>query len=226
MLISPLGAPLPPHDVTIVTDDFTTEDFSILISWRSQGTVDNYTVSTIPPITTNMTTVARKGQYNTRIEFTLAANDCGGTSDDVAGVIYEGIVCIQLTKPNFSLSAGCSPPTPLANGSVGEFISSRVGAQVTYSCDTDLVLVGERVATCSLPSLQWIPSSDDITCVQQPIIISTRTTDISATNTPSTTLKPSAQYNNHSHVHRSKERTQCSEQSRCSGHYRCGVCSV
>ena len=224
---------MPPHDVTIVTDDFTTEDFSILISWRSQGTVDNYTVSTnttIPPITTNMTTVALEGQYNTRIEFTLAANDCGGTSDDVTGVIYEGIyiVCIQLTNidTNFSLSAGCSPPTPPVYGSVGEFISSRVGAQVTYPCDTDLVLVGERVATCSLPSLQWIPSSDDITCVQQPIIISTRTTDISATNTPSTILKPSAQYNNHSHVHRSKERTQCSEQSWCSGHYSCGVCGV
>ena len=41
-----------------------------------------------------------------------------------------------------------------------------VGAQVTYSCGTDLVLVGETVATCSLPSLQWIPSSDDIMCVQ------------------------------------------------------------
>ena len=41
-----------------------------------------------------------------------------------------------------------------------------VGAQVTYSCDTDLVLVGETVATCSLPSLQWAPSSDDIMCVQ------------------------------------------------------------
>ena len=43
-----------------------------------------------------------------------------------------------------------------------------VGAQVTYSCDTDLVLVGETVATCSLPSLQWIPSSDDIMCLQPP----------------------------------------------------------
>ena len=44
-----------------------------------------------------------------------------------------------------------------------------VGAQVTYSCDTDLVLVGETVATCSLPSLQWIPSSDDIMCIQPPL---------------------------------------------------------
>ena len=52
------------------------------------------------------------------------------------------------------------------NGSVGEWTSSRVGAQVTYSCETHLVLVGETVATCSLPSLTWLPSSDDVMCVQ------------------------------------------------------------
>ena len=32
--------------------------------------------------------------------------------------------------------AGCSPPTPPVNGSVTGFTSSRVGAQVTYHCDT------------------------------------------------------------------------------------------
>ena len=63
--------------------------------------------------------------------------------------------------------AGCSPPTPPVNGSVSGFTSSRVGAQVTYHCDTDLVLEGERVATCS-QSLQWLPSSEEIVCVQQP----------------------------------------------------------
>ncbi|CAI8043868.1 hypothetical protein GBAR_LOCUS24349, partial [Geodia barretti] len=41
-------------------------------------------------------------------------------------------------------------------------------AQVTYSCDTHLVLVGEPVTTCSLPSLTWLPSSDDVMCVQKP----------------------------------------------------------
>ena len=66
------------------------------------------------------------------------------------------------------LSAGCSPPTAPVNGSVSEFTSSRVGAQVTYHCDTDLVLVGERVATCSSPSLQWQPSSEEVMCVQPP----------------------------------------------------------
>ena len=36
---------------------------------------------------------------------------------------------------------------------------------MSYSCDTDLVLVGERLATCS-PSLQWLPTSDDVMCIE------------------------------------------------------------
>ena len=40
-----------------------------------------------------------------------------------------------------------------------------IGAQVTYSCNGDLLLVGETVATCS-PSLLWIPN--DTMCIQPP----------------------------------------------------------
>ena len=65
-------------------------------------------------------------------------------------------------------SAGCFAPTPPVNGSVSELTSSRVGAQVTYHCDTDLVLVGERVATCSSPSLQWLPGSEEVMCMKSP----------------------------------------------------------
>ena len=70
-------------------------------------------------------------------------------------------------RENYNLyifpSAGCSPPTPPVNGSVSGFTSSRVGAQVTYHCDTDLVLVRERVATCTCSqSLQWLPSSENV----------------------------------------------------------------
>ena len=36
---------------------------------------------------------------------------------------------------------------------------------MVYSCDTHLVLVGETTATCSYPSLQWLPPSDDVLCV-------------------------------------------------------------
>ena len=63
--------------------------------------------------------------------------------------LHAWSVC--LTCISFGSSAGCPPPSQLVNGSVSEFTSSRVGAQVTYSCDSDLVLVGERVVTCSRP---------------------------------------------------------------------------
>ena len=98
-------------------------------------------------------------------------------------------VCTYSMRKNIppSLSAGCSPPTPPVSGSVGEFTSSRVGAQVTYSCDTDLVLVGERVATCSLPLLQWLPSSEDIMCIRPSNTKTTQNMDVlnPATSTPS-----------------------------------------
>ena len=37
---------------------------------------------------------------------------------------------------------------------------------MVYSCDTHLVLVGETTATCSYPSLQWLPPSNDVLCVE------------------------------------------------------------
>ena len=72
-----------------------------------------------------------------------------------------------------SLTAGCSPPQAPVSGSVSGFTSSRVGAQVTYHCDTALVLVGEMVASCSSPSLQWVPNATDIMCIQTAGIIIT-----------------------------------------------------
>ncbi|CAI8043865.1 hypothetical protein GBAR_LOCUS24348, partial [Geodia barretti] len=73
----------------------------------------------------------------------------------------------------------------LVSGPVPEYI----GAQVTYSCDTHLVLVGETLATCSLPSLTWLPSSDDVTCVQPPVLTSSSTVT-SQTPVVTLTMKP------------------------------------
>ena len=42
-----------------------------------------------------------------------------------------------------------------------------IGAQITYSCDRDLVIVGDTVATCS-QSLEWLANSNDIMCIQPP----------------------------------------------------------
>ena len=118
---------------------------------------------------TNNTQVSLEVDYKRVLIYTISAFNCYGHSEDVADEIFIGtksvFVPLCLTR---ILSVGCAPPSPPVNGSVSEFTSARVGAQVTYSCDTDLALVGETVATCSLPSLQWMPSIDDVSCIQPP----------------------------------------------------------
>ncbi|CAI8057746.1 hypothetical protein GBAR_LOCUS31457 [Geodia barretti] len=99
---------------------------------------------------------------------------------------YNTPLQVSVVAVNCAGETGCGPPSPPVNGSVGEWTSSRVGAQVTYSCDTHLVLVGETVATCSLPSLTWLPSSDDVTCVQPPVVLTS--SSIVTSKTPVATV--------------------------------------
>ena len=122
-----------------MTNDFQHENFSIIISWETVGYVDEYRI------------------------------DINTTTQSINCCLKCYLSCMMFTHYylSLSLSAGCSPPTPPVNGSIDDWISSMVGVQVTYSCDRDLVIVGETVATCS-PSLQWIPSSNDIMCEQPP----------------------------------------------------------
>ncbi|CAI8022070.1 hypothetical protein GBAR_LOCUS12988 [Geodia barretti] len=150
--------PAPSSFVTNVTD-FLLLSASVIVSWKipDHTHVDGYKIefntSKETVVFTNKTQVSLEIDYKRVLIYTISAFNCYGKSEDVADEIFI---------------AGCAPPSPPVNGSVGEFISSRVGAQVTYSCDTDLVLVGEAVATCSLPSLQWMPSIDDVSCIQPP----------------------------------------------------------
>ncbi|CAI8047140.1 hypothetical protein GBAR_LOCUS26043, partial [Geodia barretti] len=158
LLILKKEIPPPPSNVKPMTQNYSREEFTILITWDDQN-VDSYMVSVNS--TTNFfqktTTFTKRGEYNLLYKFTVKAVNCAAFySDEVTA--------------NIAI-AGCGPPSPPVNGSVGEWTSSRVGAQVTYSCDIHLVLVGETVATCSLPSLTWLPSSDDVTCVQPSSIV-------------------------------------------------------
>ena len=160
----------------VVEGDYETDNFSITISWEeSGGVVDEYRIQTNTTtqsnISTTTTTVVLEGEYNVPLEIRVSAINCAGSSAEVTEQVIVGmyyIACEVWFSFSLSPSAGCGPPSPPVNGSVGEWTSSRVGAQVTYSCDTDLVLVGERVAYCSLSQLQWLPSSDDVLCVQPP----------------------------------------------------------
>ena len=175
-----VGPPSPPANVMFEVGDYHTHNFSIIISWdeeeeESGEVVDEYRILTNTTdhfISTNTTTVVLEGEYNIPLQITLSAINCAGSSAEVTEQLIVGM-CVTLCSVmmmkrwcfSLSPSAGCAPPTPPVNGSVGEWTISRVGAQVSYSCDTDLVLVGETLATCS-PSLQWLPTSDDVMCIE------------------------------------------------------------
>jgi hypothetical protein len=150
--------PAPSSFVTNVTD-YLPLSVSVIVSWimPDHTHVDGYKIvfntSKETIVFTNNTQVSLEVDYKRVLIYTISAFNCYGHSEDVADEIFI---------------VGCAPPSPPVNGSVSEFTSARVGAQVTYSCDTDLALVGETVATCSLPSLQWMPSIDDVSCIQPP----------------------------------------------------------
>ena len=150
-------------------------EYVIALSWEYQK-VDYYILSfntsTENTVNITMTSYMLRAEYNVIIKVSNKAINCAGTSEVASATASVGMK-FSLSR-NFSISlcflilssVGCGPPSPPVNGSVGEWTSSRVGAQVTYSCDTHLVLVGETVATCSLPFLTWLPSSDDVGCLK------------------------------------------------------------
>ena len=162
------GRPLPP-DVNI-SITYSIEDFTICLTWHMQKSDLYYLINTGSRMGYNETSteLCLTAEYNTPLQVSVVAVNCAGKSEPMTTDItirMEMIYSSANIKIESSPSAGCGPPSPPVNGSVGEWNSSRVGAQVTYSCDTHLVLVGETVATCSLPSLTWLPSSDDVMCV-------------------------------------------------------------
>ena len=123
--------------------------YSIFISWEEDQRAEYY----IYAITVNMTMntsamtvmpgISFEGTYNDFIKVYIEASNSARSSGNITEDVYEGIdkiIYLLYLQRGVFLSAGCSPPS----GSGSEFTSSRVGAQVTYSCDTDLVLVGER----------------------------------------------------------------------------------
>ncbi|CAI8044956.1 hypothetical protein GBAR_LOCUS24886, partial [Geodia barretti] len=150
------GSPLSPH-VDFNVESHSVETFTTCLTWQRQKSDLYYLINTSSGIEYNQTSteLCLRAEYNTPLQVSVVAVNCAGESEPVTTDITI---------------AGCGPPSPPVNGSVGELTSSRVGAQVTYSCDTHLVLVGETVATCSLPSLTWLPN---VTCVQPPAYIST-----------------------------------------------------
>ena len=167
------GSPVFQSQVVVEKSNFQTETFSILLSWDVQNATHvEISVNTTPqPACTSSTTeCVLEGEYNIPYLINITAINCAGAAEELVRVFEGKLRCDTYFYPSFCIlphAAGCSPPTPPVNGRVSGFTSSRVGAQVTYHCDTDLVLVGERVATCS-QSLQWLPNSENVSCVESP----------------------------------------------------------
>ena len=70
--------------MTVVTDDFATENISILLSWTKSQSANNYTISlntTTDIVTTDMTmySLYQVGAYNLPLQVTLTAMNCAGT---------------------------------------------------------------------------------------------------------------------------------------------------
>ena len=56
----------------------------------------------------------------------------------------------------YNYIVGCSPPSPLANGSISEYSSGAVGAMLTFQCDTGYMPQEEVTSTC-LSNRSWVP---------------------------------------------------------------------
>ena len=64
-------------------------------------------------------------------------------------------MCRALLYIDFTLD-GCSPPSPLANGSISEYSGGAVGAMLTFQCDTGYMPQEEVTSTC-LSNRSWVP---------------------------------------------------------------------
>ena len=59
----------------------------------------------------------------------------------------------------FLSPVSCSPPSPLANGSISEYSSGAVGAMLTFQCDTGYMPQEEVTSTC-LSNRSWVPTPE------------------------------------------------------------------
>ncbi|CAI8021296.1 hypothetical protein GBAR_LOCUS12645, partial [Geodia barretti] len=122
LLIFKQGSPLSPH-VDFNIESHSIVNFTTCFTWQRQKSDLYYLINTSSGREYNETSteLCLRAEYNTPLQVSVVAVNCAGESEPMTTYI---------TIP------GCGPPSPPVNGIVGEWTSSRVGAQVTYSCDT------------------------------------------------------------------------------------------
>ena len=92
------GPPSVPYNLTVVTYNYTTETFTIELTWMHMAQ-DIYTykiyvyVSTtyMYYINTTITTHILEGQYNIPINVIVSAINCAGSSEDATQEVFRGI---------------------------------------------------------------------------------------------------------------------------------------
>ena len=80
--------------MTVITDDFQQDNFSVLLSWMDQDAaqINTYTVSVNNAAVTNTTTLLLEGHHNLSLEISPTAMNCAGSSQQVTLVVEEGSV--------------------------------------------------------------------------------------------------------------------------------------
>ena len=79
---------------------FQPQYFSILLSWEPQYGLSmafyriSTNSSTPQEVSTNLTNITLKGEYNTPLEIQLFAMNCAGNSTEVTLIVYQGMVCV------------------------------------------------------------------------------------------------------------------------------------
>ena len=58
----------------------------------------------------------------------------------------------------------CLPPRPPANGSVAEYLHTRVGAIITYQCDDGFRPTATMTSICT-NTTRWVPTPEQLNCV-------------------------------------------------------------
>ena len=149
---------------------FTPSTASITLTWSASSGADNYTIMVTPLlpsgqslVSTTTTSLQLTVLYNEEYSINITAHNCVGSNSTIVpltvGKNKYDIAVQKEHKINYLYPVGCSPPSPLANGSISEYSSGAVGAMLTFQCDTGYMPQEELTLTC-LSNSSWVPTPE------------------------------------------------------------------
>ena len=161
--------PAAPSEVMNISDYFNASTASITLTWSASSGADNYTIMVTPLlpsgqslVSTTTTSLQLTVLYNEEYSINITAQNCVGSNSTIVPLTVGNSNAHQTmyVMSLFSLSpVSCSPPSPLANGSISEYSSGAVGAMLTFQCDTGYMPQEEVTSTC-LSNSSWVPTPE------------------------------------------------------------------